>query len=74
MLRVAARQHADRARLQRRDMGAQVDAAREAGDHDIARLPQPARQPVGEGEPGGRGVARADDGDGRLLQRLLAAA
>ena len=55
-------------------MGALVDAAREAGDDDVARLAEPARQPVGESKAGGRRVARADDGDRRLLQRLLAAA
>ena len=71
---VAAGEHADRAGLERGDMGAQVDAAREAGDDDVARLPEPARQPVGEGEAGGGGVARADDRDRGLLQRLLAAA
>ena len=71
---MTARQHADRAGLQRRDVGALVDAARQAGHDDVSRLAEAARQPVGERQAGGRGVARADDGDGRLLQRLLAAA
>ena len=69
-LRVAAGEHADRAGLQRGDMGALVDAAREAGDDDVARLAEAAREPVGESQAGGRGVARADDRDGRLLQAL----
>ena len=45
-----------------------VDAAREAGDDGIARLREPARQPLGEGEAGGGRVARADDGDRRLVE------
>ena len=55
-------------------MGALVDSAREAGDDDIARLAEPAREAVGESKAGGGRVARADDGDRRLLQSFLAAA
>ena len=60
--------------VERGDMGALVDAAREAGDDDIAGLAEAARQPIGEGQARRRGVARADDRDRGLLQRLLAAA
>ena len=71
---VPAGEHADRAGLEARDMGALVDAAREARHHDVARLADAARQPFGEGQARRRGVARADDRHRRLLQRLLAAA
>jgi hypothetical protein len=51
-------------------MGALVDPPRQARDDDVAGLAQPARQPLGEYEPRGGGVARADDGDRRRPQRL----
>ena len=70
---MAAGEHADRAGLEARDMGALVDAAGETGDDDIAGLSEAARQPLGEGQAGRRGVARADDRHRRLLQRLLPA-
>ena len=53
-------------------MGALIDAAREPGDDDIALLAEAARQSVREGQSRRRGVARADDRDGGLLQRLFA--
>ena len=54
-------------------MRPKIDAAREAGNDDIPRFAKAAREPIGEGEPRGGGVARADDRDGGLLQRLVPA-
>ena len=67
---MAAGEHGDGAGLERGDMGALVDPAREAGDDDIARLAEAAREPVGESKAGGRSVARADDGDRTAAARL----
>ena len=45
-----------------------IDAARQTRDDAEAGLAQFARQPLGEFHAGGRGVARADNGDHRLRQ------
>ena len=71
---VSSGQHADRAGLEARDMRALIDPAREPRRHDVAGPAEAARKPLGESEPGGRGVARADDRDRRLSQRLEPAA
>jgi hypothetical protein len=71
---VAAGEHGDCPGLERSDMRSLVDAARQAGNDDIARLAEPARKAVGEGKTCSGGVARADDGDRRLLQGFLATA
>ena len=42
---------------------------RQAGDDGKARGAEIARQPLGETQPRGRGIARADDGDRRQAQR-----
>ena len=73
-LAVAAGEHADRAGLEARDMGALVDPPRQARDDDVAGLAQAARQPLGEHEPRGGGVAGADDRHRRCPQRLRAPA
>ena len=55
-------------------MGGGVDAARETGGDDEAGLAEIARQPLGELDAGGGGVARADDRDHRPRQRRALAA
>ena len=62
-LGMAAGEHADRSGRERGDMRALVDAARQTRHDDIARRAEAARKTLGEGQAGGRGVARADDGD-----------
>src|ERR1700746_1151585 len=52
-----------------RAMPGGVDAARQAGDDGKARGAKIARQPLGETQAGGRGIARADDGDRWQPQR-----
>ena len=49
-------------------MRGRVDAACKAGDHRKAGLAQIARQPLGEACARHGGVARTDDGDGRLVK------
>ena len=71
---VSSGEHADRARLETRDVDALVDAARETGYDDVSSLSDAAREPLGEGEARSGRIARTDDRDRRLLQRLLAAA
>ena len=71
---MAACEHADRASVQAREVGALVDPPRKPRDDDVAGLAQTARQPLREGEPCGGGVAGADDRDSRLPQRLSAPA
>ena len=46
-------------------MGGGVDAARQAGDHGVAVAAELGRQLPGHADAGERGVAGADDGDGR---------
>ena len=58
---VPAGEHRDGAGRKARAMRGRVDAAGEARDDDEARLAEPARQPLGDLDAGGRGVARADD-------------
>ena len=70
----AAAEDGDRAGRHGALMGRGVDAARQAGDDDEAALPELQRHVAGEAPAIGRGVARADDGDGRPLQHLSIAA
>ena len=65
---VAAREHGDRAGGEACAMGGGVDAAGEAGDDGEVRGAEIARQPLGETQPRGRGIARADDRDRRQMQ------
>jgi hypothetical protein len=51
-------------------MRGKINAAGNARDNDDARAAEAARQPIGEGKPRRRGIAGADDRDGRLGQRL----
>ena len=71
---VSSGEHPDRAGLEARRVRALVDPARQPRGDDIARAAEPAREPLGEGEPGRRRVARPYDRDRRLLQRLWPAA
>ncbi len=71
---MSAGEHPNGAGLQARDMGALIDSAREPRDDDVSGLSQSARQPFGESEPRGGGVAGADDRDRRLVQHLRAPA
>jgi hypothetical protein len=50
------------------DVGRRVDPARHARGHDEARRAQPGRQIARQAPAVGRGVARADHGDGLALQ------
>ena len=52
-----------------RAVGGGVDAAGKAGDDDEAGVAEIARQPLGEFDAGGGGVARADDRDHRTGER-----
>src|SRR5262249_51933187 len=52
-----------------RAMAGGVDAARQAGDDGKPRSAKIARQPLGETQARGRGIAHADDGDRRQTQR-----
>ena len=61
-----AGEHADRASLQARNMGALVDPPRQARDDDVAGLAQAAGQPFGEHQSRGGGVAGTDDRNRRL--------
>ena len=61
----AAGQHGDRAGGQGGLMGGGVDAARQAGGDDEARLPQGGGQLRREAPAGQRGIARADERQGR---------
>ena len=54
-------------------VGGPVDAARQAGDHDLPRLAQVRGQAPGEPLAGGRGDARADHGHRRSVEKLGAA-
>ena len=58
-----AAQHRRRAGLQRSVVRRPINAPREAGDDEEARLAQIARQLPREPLAAGRGDARADDGD-----------
>lgn len=51
-------------------MSGGVDATRQARDHDESRVAEIAREPCGEFQPGGGGVARADDGDAGPQQHI----
>src|SRR5262245_65037494 len=66
---VAAGKHGDGAGGQACGVAAGVDAAREAGDDGEARAAEIARQPLGKAQARGRGIAGADDGDRRQMQR-----
>src|SRR3546814_4421534 len=46
-----------------------VDAARKAGHDDKPRVGKPRCKAARKADRSGRGVARADDGDGRLVQQ-----
>ena len=54
-------------------MGARVDAAGHARDHDQAALAQVGRELTGETAAVGGGVAGADDGHHALLQQVSVA-
>ena len=72
--RVAAAEHGDGAGRKAGAVGGGVDAARQPGDDAEAGLAEIARDGLRELDAGGRGVARADDGDQRPVQdRGLAA-
>ena len=64
----------DGAGLHRRRMRLAIDAARHAGDDDIAGLAQIARQVARHAPAGCGGVARADHGDGGQVQQVAPAA
>jgi hypothetical protein len=66
---VAAGEHGDRARGETAAVGGGVDAACQAGDHGEAGVAEVAREPLGEAQAGSRGVARADNGDRRQVER-----
>jgi hypothetical protein len=61
--------HRDRSGLQRRVMGQRVDAARKARHDDETGFAQVAGQVPGHARAERRGIARADDGHGRAVQK-----
>jgi hypothetical protein len=71
---MTAGQHRDRAACKTGVVRRRVDAARQPRDDAEAGLAQRAREAFGEFHAGGRGVARADNGDqGPVQDRGLAA-
>ena len=59
---LAAGEHRHGTAFEAGAVGGRVDAARQPGDDGEAGLAEIAREPLGELDAGGRGVARADDG------------
>ena len=71
---MAAGQHRDGAGRKTGAMRGGIDAARQPRHRAETGRAEVARQPFGEFDAGGRGIARADDGDQRLRQNVELAA
>ena len=65
-----ARQHGDRAGRQGGLVGGGVDPARQARDHHQPGLAEPCAQPPRRPQPQRRGIARADQRDGRFPRQV----